>query len=436
MAAEAIELNRWQDTVRHILSRNWMQVFTGNSQRELLKQVSAIVLLFDDQVIDLVSGRQSRFNDPTDYQSERLAGAVSELLEIGAEDTTVLLLLPPHEFAATRVEMPGMNREALVSALKLQSDTLLPSCTEALAVAAVPHGNDEAHPDVALWIPERRLDELYQAFEQEGLFLGGVLPRCLALMDVTGDQDILDEDDRHLTRVLVRGGVVIQWLHINKKDLEQEIFERQWRQELSQTGDGPRLAVNRENVGDAYGRANTDKLPVGDYCFFPQGALRAKRQLEKGKRVIVGMAAAATVVFLGSVPFLFQTIESFRLRAILEEQRELSADAREDRQIVQNFQQQWGVISDFPRQDVVQTLFTLQSVLSPEQLTSLELSEGLISIEGESDEPQGILQRLETHPMFTEVVFSRATNNTRYYIDLRLSTVNFEGYMVRYFPES
>jgi hypothetical protein len=37
--------------------------------------------------------------------------------------------------------------------------------------------------------------------------------------------------------------------------------------------------------------------------------------------------------------------------------------------------------------------------------------------------------------MFTEVVFSRATSNTRYYIDLRLATVNFEAYMVRYFPD-
>jgi hypothetical protein len=38
--------------------------------------------------------------------------------------------------------------------------------------------------------------------------------------------------------------------------------------------------------------------------------------------------------------------------------------------------------------------------------------------------------------MFTEVAFSRATNNARYYIDLRLSTVNFEGYLARYFADN
>ena len=45
------------------------------------------------------------------------------------------------------------------------------------------------------------------------------------------------------------------------------------------------------------------------------------------------------------------------------------------------------------------------------------------------------MERLEQNPVFTEVVFSRATNNSRYYIDLRLNTVNFEAYMVRYFPD-
>jgi hypothetical protein len=80
-------------------------------------------------------------------------------------------------------------------------------------------------------------------------------------------------------------------------------------------------------------------------------------------------------------------------------------------------------------------MFTLQSVLSPDRLSSLEVSEGVVRIQGTSQEPQAILERLEQNPMFTEVAFSRATNNSRYYIDLRISTVNFEAYMVRYLPD-
>jgi hypothetical protein len=37
--------------------------------------------------------------------------------------------------------------------------------------------------------------------------------------------------------------------------------------------------------------------------------------------------------------------------------------------------------------------------------------------------------------MFTEVDFARATNNNRYFIDLRLSTVNFSAYREWHFPE-
>ena len=103
--------------------------------------------------------------------------------------------------------------------------------------------------------------------------------------------------------------------------------------------------------------------------------------------------------------------------------------------MVVNFENEWGALSDFPDQRIREAMFTLQNVLSPERLTSLEISEGLVKIQGTSSDPQAILQRLEQDPLFTEVIFSRATNNTRYYIDLRLSPVNFEAYMVRHFPD-
>ena len=37
--------------------------------------------------------------------------------------------------------------------------------------------------------------------------------------------------------------------------------------------------------------------------------------------------------------------------------------------------------------------------------------------------------------MFTGVDFARATSNDRYYIEMRLSTVNFDGYRERHFAE-
>jgi hypothetical protein len=111
-------------------------------------------------------------------------------------------------------------------------------------------------------------------------------------------------------------------------------------------------------------------------------------------------------------------------------------NARQDQQTVVDFENQWGPLNDFPDQVVNEALFALQNLLSPERLSSLEISEGLIKLQGSSADPQAILQKLEQDPLFTEVLFSRATSNTRYYIDLRLSPVNFEAYMIRYFPDS
>lgn len=150
---------------------------------------------------------------------------------------------------------------------------------------------------------------------------------------------------------------------------------------------------------------------------------------------MVAAAAVAAALFLSSIPFLVQSIQFRSLAATLEAQRELSFEARQDQAIVVSFENELGPINDFPDQRVREAMFNLQNALSPNRLSSLEITDGSINIQGTSAEPQAILQQLEQDPMFTEVAFSRATNNDRYNIGLRLSTVNFDAYLVRYFPE-
>jgi hypothetical protein len=436
MAATVTDTGRWQEFLKQLLPRELKDAFAVGSRRELLKHVGAAVLVFDDQVIDVKTGRQVRLESQSEHGAESLAAATSDLLEMESGETSVVLLLPPDEFVATSVTMPGMARESLVSALQLQADSLLPSYSEPLLVAVNSQGGDDPGVDVALWIPERRLDALFRAFEQQGLFLAGAIPRCLALADEVGSQSIQEEDRRSITSVTLQDGAVRQWLHVSRKDLEQEIFERQWRHALAAREADSQLELSSENATETYMSVDAHQPGKAEYFFIPGSALQAKRQLEKGKRAVMGAAVLVVVALLASLPFLVQELEIRRLQGNLSNQQQLSGSAREDRQVVQEFEQLWGVITDFPEQELVQTLFTLQSVLSPEQLTSLELSQGVIRIEGESADPQAILQRLEQHPRFTEVAFSRATSNARYYIDLRLSTVNFEGYLVRYFPDN
>jgi hypothetical protein len=168
---------------------------------------------------------------------------------------------------------------------------------------------------------------------------------------------------------------------------------------------------------------------------FPEAALSARHQLEQGKLRKELLKVAAAAVLVVSLPFVWQSFQLFRLNAELDRVQEQSLAARADQAVVRDFENDWGTFNEFPKQDVGLVLQTLQPVINPGLLSALALDEGLLSIEGESPDPQNILEQLEQNPMFTEVDFARATNNNRYFIDLRLSTVNFSAYREWHFPE-
>lgn len=432
MAVLNDNLQRWKDSIRENLPGGVLSFFEGGSRRELLKQVDSRVLLFDGQLINLATGASADINTSINADAEELALACSTVLG-GKQDATVLLLLHPGDFVATSITLPGLSREALVSALRLQAETLLPSLEEKLAVAVNPATAASAQSrHVALWITETRLNQLFEAFEQQGLFLAAVMPRNLLLLQNSGAQTIQEADAQTITRITGENGSLSEWLFVDKSDLEQELFLQQWQRTVEQSTDASAINIEDQSSYQVADSAVISK----EYCFFPPGALNAERRMEKGKRLIAAGIAAAVLVLLGASPYLLQSFTYGRLASGLESAREFSAGPRADRSIVQQFEDVWGPINDFPDQNIREALFTLQNILSPDRLSSFEVTEGVIKIEGESSEPQAILQRLEQDPLFTEVAFSRATSNSRYYIDLRLSAVNFEGYMVRYFPDN
>lgn len=416
------------DRLAQLLPPRLRQVLTPDARQELLQGIDTCLLLFDDRLL-LPGGDQQR--EISSRDPDELAQAAKSLLTDQASERSLVLLLPPDEFVATTQTMPGVSADNLASALALQVDSLLPACEEPLALAVNPAAVDFADEQTALWMRQARLDALFAAFAGQGLFLAAVLPRPLAV--VTGDTEtrIIDESTAGLTAVAIQQGIISQWLQTDAADLEQDAFAQQWQQELKShpTGQRRELASAADYLAAAQPGVNAA------YHFFPAGALRARHKIQQQQRWLAAAAAVVAVMLLSAIPFVSQSLELRSARAELASNRALAADARADQQAVVAFENEWGAIDDFPDQDIRQAMFTLQDALAPDQLTALEISEGLISIEGSSNDPQAILQRLEQDPLFTEVVFARATNNTRYYIDLRLSPVNFEGYMRRYFPD-
>ena len=412
----------------------------GASGRDLVKKIETSFLLFDNKIVHLETRDTVEIED-TDAPS--IAAACAELLTtISAEqrkEWAALLLLPANFFVATTTTMPGVAKENLVSALKLQADSILPSQEKPLSLAINSLSATQGDEHLALWMLETTLSDLFDAFAAKDIFLAAVKPRFMngsgeISSEINYKNDakitILDVDEATETCVVIEDSILKSVLHVRKQDLQQEVFQQQWQKTLAQD-----YSENIIELNDAADYCSQiDAQSNQEYCFFPYGALNATRRTVQGKQYIAAAAAVVAALFIVAVPFILQSLEFRSLAGMLEVQREMASDARQDQAAVVSFENEWGLISDFPEQSLREAMFTLQNILRPDTLTSMEVSEGLIKIQGSSNEPQAILQRLEQDPMFTEVLFSRATNNQRYYIDLRISTVNFEGYMVRYFP--
>ncbi|MXY91037.1 MAG: hypothetical protein F4Y89_10940 [Gammaproteobacteria bacterium] len=394
--------------------------------RELLRQVDATLLVFGGQVLHVESGSVAEIQAAAgEVDAGSIAACVRKLIGVG-DDRSILLLLPPGEFAATETEMPGVSGENLRSALDLQRENLLPAMEESLELAV--HGSEDG-AQVALWIKSRRIRELHEAFAANGLFLAAVKPRNLH--SEAPRAGLVDADGSGLTFAQSSAGVLRQWKHVDAADLEQEEFAGQWDAEVRAVSAGKSRRI--DSIAKYAGAL--ERGAHADYSFFPAAAAALCRRREQRRHLLRASCALGVVALLAASPFIFQQFEISDLNRQLELRRDLSASARAHRDVVVDFENRWGAIENFPDQDVREAMFTLQQVLSPNRLSDLEISEGVVRIQGTSEDPQSILQQLEQNPMFTEAVFSRATSNDQYYIDLRLADVNFEAYMARYFPD-
>ena len=441
MPSFAFDYSQWREQLTAYLPPQVRTLIKGASGRDLVKKIETSFLLFDNKIVHLET-RDAVEIKSTDALS--IAAACAELLTtLSAEqrkECAALLLLPANFFVATTTTMPGVAKENLVSALKLQADSILPSLEEPLSLAINPLSATLGDEHLALWMLETTLTDLFDAFEAKDIFLAAVKPRFMNGSGETSSEAhdknganirILDVDDTTETCVVIEDSILKSLLHVRKQDLQQEVFQQQWQETLAQ--DSSENVIELVEVSNYFSRL--DAQANQEYCFFPYGALNATQRTAQGKQTLAAAAAVVGVLLIAAAPFILQSVEFRSLAGTLEIQREMASDAQQDQAAVVSFENEWGLINDFPEQRLREAMFTLQNILRPDTLTSMEVSEGLIKIQGSSNEPQAILQRLEQDPMFTEVVFSRATNNQRYYIDLRISTVNFEGYMVRYFPD-
>lgn len=421
----------------------------------LVRRINRCLMMFDDRLYDLESGEHVVVANTHSRDASVIADAAAQLLQSSNADAEcILLLLPPAEFLASQINMPGLPPDAMRTSLKLQAMTQLPEYDRQLDLAVTSNGESGSASQVlAWWIPAFCTSELFNAFSAHSLFLAAVLPRpawlLAGLQRNLGVRTItLQDTDRSMLTIVGSSPALMEehraatvtCLQTVAEDLLDPELNEYWQSELLHAGI-KKIDYTINSADDCIRLIQQFNLQhiehkSANWAAFPAPALAARHQLDRGRRRGFILKAIAAGIALLALPFIYQSWQLIRLDSQLADIRVLSADARQNQEAVREFETQWGVMTEFPDQDVAATMLELQQVINPGVLTMFEIDEGFITIEGESEDPQNVLERLEQNPLFTEVDFARATNNNRYFIDLRLTTVNFPAYQQWHFPES
>ena len=153
----------------------------------------------------------------------------------------------------------------------------------------------------------------------------------------------------------------------------------------------------------------------------------------------MGGVASIVAMFLLFLPFLINWVQIALLEAQVEDLREASAVARQSQAAVYEMEEQWGVIAEFPRQDVGQTLLSLNELIDA-SLSTFAIDKGMVDITGFAQDPAVLIEQLAEREEFFDVGQSRSSSSgdessargDRFGIRFSLSDIDFKAYEAKH----
>jgi len=397
---------------------------------DIFNRIDISLLLFDNTLVNTANGEAEEIALIEDGSfPEAMARAARRLAR--GDKRNILLLLPTADFVATAYHFNLAGEKMIRSALELQAQSLLPAYEENLLLAV----NAAQQEGVALWFNEQEANRLFRAFAHEDLFLGAIMPRSLAVLDASDDDDlktmlINDEEGSNISFLQVRSNAVRRLLTVNKRDLEQEVFARQWEIETSQLkGD----AVRNMTSMDDWKALKRKVQPLPEYSFLPAGAIAEQKRISFARNSKVAMAATAVVVLLLFAPFIARWLELRGVLDDLETAQDMSAEPRALQASIFDMEEEWGALYEYPDQQVAQVLVSLNSVIQS-SLTSISINKGVVDITGSTNDPAYLVELLSEREEFNNVSQSTSTRGagSQFGIRLNLTNVDFEDYEEKY----
>ena len=410
-------------------------LLADSARADILATVRISLVLHEGVLLNTANGEYRQVApEGEETREQALARAARQLLTPRDEVQGILLLLPTAEFISTRYHLAITGESLLRSALTLQAHTLIPGYDHELLLGL----NGRSQEGVALWYPARAAEALFLAFQNQNLLLAALMPRTLALASAEQrEQDIVlvDEDATHVVQMELRAGALRSHYTVTQADIEQPEFAEQWQTESAKAEPAQRIRCQSREFWDTRRACIT---PMENYCFFPKGAEQYGRQLLRKKQKRFAAVAAGVLVLLLFLPFLGNWAQMAYLNMQVASLREESADARRSQAAVYAMEDEWGVIADYPRQDVANVLLKLNELITS-SLSTFTLDKGVVDITGFAQDPALLMEQLAEREEFYDISQSRSSSGgdggargDRFGIRFSLNGVDFTAYDKRH----
>ncbi len=368
-----------------------------------------------------------------------LAEAARRLLPATSKRQRIALALPSSEFVATTLNLPPAATLDLKNVVNMQLSTLLPGLTEQLllAVQAPPKGQQT----YALWMPVKRAEELFQAFDKVGLFLGCILPRPV----LPHTRSVYDEDENNITYLEWSGDVIQHWLQLSKKDFDEPEFQKQLDNALLNfTSD---IEVERKTCPSDWEDFSKLSSVAYSYAFRPPSA--AARMTEVSRKIKRRSLYVITgLLIVGLVAGIYFAINyKQRLEQRLTDLKRSTFNVSRLRAEVGEIEEKIAPIKNFPSQAVVLILEILNEQIPKDSwITHLHFEENLVKLDGYSPDPTQLMEILNNHPKIFNVEQTGKTSSERGKTEYRFRIsfkwkdsdlqADYENYWVEYFSEN
>ena len=387
---------------------------------------------------NLVAHQEESLSTP-----KALAEAARRLLPNTNNQQKIALALPSQEFIATSLTLPAaITEQNVLNVVNLQLPTLLPGTNQPLLLAV--KAQEKGGQTVALWMPTKRAEELFQAFNKVGLFLTCILPRPLVSLPKENKLfRICDEDEETLTHIEWAKSTVTKWLHLPKSDLEITEFHSQLETTLD-TFSKPDQQISKQSTED------WDNLPmppptVYDYAFIPPQAAARMQRIAKNKQFRFIMAGVVLLVASISLGLGYAIHHKRELEKQLIELKNSTFDTRRFHEEISLIEADIAPIKNFPDPKILEVLATLNTVIPKNSwVNGFEIDGSSVSIQGQGPNPTELLQTLSdpaiNQGLFAGVNFSAATEKgkegkEKFSIQFQIKGIDMKSYWLEYFEK-